>query len=492
MYLGAVMKIKNIGTVTGLSLSIATMSSFSSSALANDVDLSLSGFATFAYARAIDEDRQEAMVATDANGLPAQGTVSGYDYQLTEEGEYRDYNKFGLRLTADLQHDLLVGAQLIANGEDDYEPDFDWLYAQYNFTPNLSVKVGKTTAPLFMYSDYLDATYAYMWLDAPYEVYGSGTVKSNEGLVLDWKANMGGGWSSLLTVFAGKVDELVPQFNTNVVIDNGVGVAWDVEYEWLRLRAVAYDGKSSVEGLSDQVAGGIAGGLNAVPVALDAQADALEALNPADPAVAVLRDAASTWKTQNDTIAVSDIYQYESYKEAIWEDSDAAYYGLGFGLDFEYVFFTAEATRVDIEDTLAVGLLDSWYAMIGGRLPGNWSIAFTYGVNDDSNTEYDYDQMTAELFAAYNTTASVPPYQPGVDQAQLAAVDSVVQGLSNTFESARYEETESYTLSSRWDFHRSASFKMELMQQSTKMVDLTLNEVKRKPSAFRVGVDLVF
>ncbi|NRB41110.1 MAG: hypothetical protein HRU20_22000 [Pseudomonadales bacterium] len=103
-------------------------------AYAAETDVNFSGFATVAYGK----------------------TVSDY-----EEGNFRDFNKFGLRLDADLQDDLTLTAQMTANGDDDYELDIDWLFATYYFTPSLALSVGKVRAPLFMYSDFLDVGYAY-------------------------------------------------------------------------------------------------------------------------------------------------------------------------------------------------------------------------------------------------------------------------------------------------------------------------------------------
>ena len=462
---------KKLNTV-GVGMLTLTVSYLPALAYAEETDLSISGFATFGYTQAIDEDAKPNGSGGEYVGLEG----------VTEKGEYRDLNKFGLRLNADLHNDLLFGAQMTVNGEDDYDPQFDWLYVQYNFTPNVSLKLGRVTAPLFMYSDFLDATYAYQWLEAPNAVYATGTtVKTNEGFMLDWKANMGNGWTSLVTVFGGQIDEFVTTLNTDVQIDNGLGVAWDVEYEWLRLRAVHYEGKSSVNVVGAEVASTIDGAINQVNQRIREQLAVLKVITPmpeSDPTILFLEGTLAANSMSYATL--------DSYSDVAWEDSDASYTGFGFGLDFESVFFNAEATRVDIEDTIAVGLLDSWYAMIGTRLPGNVSLAFTYSEDKDEGTEYDYAELTADL-GAYGSIVD-PTLAAGYQQ----AIQQVVAGLSQNFESSRYQDSATYTLSARWDFHSSASLKAEYSVQDQYELDFNLNEIHRKPSAYRVGIDLVF
>jgi len=441
-------KVSNRCCLLGLTCALG----FSSLAHA-EPDLSLSGFASISYAKAIDEDA----VAFQAGSDPAELSIaSGYDFQINESGEYTEFNRFGLRLNADMQQNLSFGAQVIANGEDDYEPAVDWLYVQYDFTPNISVKAGRTNVPLFMYSDYLDVTYAHPWIDVPAAVYGTGTVKTNQGIMLDWRADMGNGWTSLVTAFTGQVEEYVPLLNGDIVIDDGLGLVWDVEYEWLRLRAVYYQGKSSVDSVNSYLS-------ESIDATIVAQAAGLNVT--IDPIPLSVADTADF-----DTLA--------------WENDDTSYMGLGLGLDFETVFFTAEATSVDVDETAAVGQLDSWYALIGTRLPGDWSLTLTYSGNDDEASEVDYTAVNAELIQAYGSVIGTP----GATQ----LVNGVSDGVEKILYSARYEDTKSYTLGARWDFHPSASFKVEYMQQTTTLVDYNLKEFERKPSAYRVGVDLVF
>ncbi|MCK5881827.1 MAG: hypothetical protein KAG18_08120, partial [Sinobacterium sp.] len=444
---------------------LAVLSIFSflspSFAMADTPEISVSGFATFAYAKAIDEDRQSYISGYEdaQKKQPTYAQISGLD-KVNESGEYRDFNKFGIRLTADLEHNLVLGAQLIANGKDDYEPVFDWLYVQYDFTPNVSLKLGRTTLPLFMYSDFLDTTYAYQWISAPYAVYGPGAVKTNEGFMLDWKASLGGGWTSLLSVFGGKVDEAVPGFNSNFVLKNGLGLAWDIEYEWLRLRVVRYQGKSAVETVGPMFAAAVNKGIAVTNAGILADADQIELGGDTATANHMRAVVASNQEDYDDS--------FTSYSAMAWEDSTAAYTGFGLGLDFEAVFFNAEVTRVDVEDTAALGVLDSWYAMIGYRLPGDVSIAFTYSENKDDTPSYDYDELITELSAVYRDDILG---DPALNTAYQDGINLTAESIEQSINIRRYENVDTYTLSGRWDFHPSSSLKVEYLIQNSHTLD---------------------
>ncbi|NRB42266.1 MAG: hypothetical protein HRU20_27990, partial [Pseudomonadales bacterium] len=145
---------------------------------AAETDINFSGFASFVSAKAISDE--------------SEGALHGIDRDI----EYRDFNKLGLRMDADLRDNLTFTAQFKVHGANDYQPEVDWLFATYSFLPNLSLSVGKVRVPLYMYSDYLDVGYAYQWISPPYSVYGLPSFTSMEGAKLSWTADLGGDWSS--------------------------------------------------------------------------------------------------------------------------------------------------------------------------------------------------------------------------------------------------------------------------------------------------------
>jgi hypothetical protein len=385
----------------------------------DDAKFNFAGFATFAYSKVLNEDKE--------------GTLNDID----GDGEYRDLNKLGLRLDVDLEDKLSFATQMVVRGENDYEPDFDWIYATYQMLPNLSVSLGKTTIPLYMYSDYLDTSYAYQWIAPPDAVYSSGTVKSNEGLSLNWMADMGGAWSSDLTVWAGSTDEPLAELSgANIQVDDAIGAAWEVEREWLTLRAVYYQGKTSVD-ISGQAAGVVTLVNNAI---------------------------GGGFNLANES----------SYDALVWDNDDGQFLGFGLGLDFEHVFLTGEITQVNIDNNLAASELNSWYAMFGVRLPANWTVSLTYSEDDDKVNDDIAELIVADAVAFTGAPAS--------------AFAALADGINQEITQQQQYITKNYVLGSRWDFHKSASFKMEYLVSE---IESGLTP-KRKPNAFRIGMDLVF
>lgn len=412
-------------SVSGLSLSSAALSQDS------DSKYNLAGFASFVYAKAIDDDP-----STDPN---TGETHRGVNYgSITEDGEYRDFNKLGLRLDVDLGNKLSFATQAVMRGENDYDPDFDWIYLSYSINPNLKLSVGKTTIPLYMYSDYLDTSYAYQWIEPPHSVYGSGTVKSTEGVRVSWRTGLGGLWSSYLTVWGGDTNEPLAELDgAKLSVENGYGVAWEVEREWLTLRAVYFGGKTSFDEQTNQalVQKTIAG------------------INQG------LANNAPPLPPLNNTPAL--------YSDLAWNNEKSQFLGFGIGMDFEHLFFNSEITKITIDgNNIAANEVNSWYAMIGTRLPAGWSISFTYAGDDDKA-----NKKISENVARDN------PSNPGAGPAVAAAVHS-----------QQYYKNTTYTLGSRWNFHPKASLKMEYL---TSKSEIGAAE-EFNPKGFRLGVDMVF
>ncbi|NRB39928.1 MAG: hypothetical protein HRU20_15915 [Pseudomonadales bacterium] len=431
----------------------AVLAAFSSyllplQAAAANSELDVSGFATLAYGKTFS-DKEE-------------GTVSS----IPQEGEYRDFNKFGLRLDADLEDNLTFTAQIVANGVNDYEPNVDWLFVTYNFMPTLSLSVGKVRMPLYMYSDYLDVSYAYQWISPPQSVYGVPSISSTEGVKLAWTADMGGQWTSEMLLWTGKTQEFEAALGSDLIIENGVGFAWAIERDWLTLRAVYFGGKATADTSA-------------------ATADLFDGL--------ALIEGNVQQQTADPSYSLNGVREDFEFVE-----DDAVFMGLGAFMDFEYAFFGAEATMITMDKNVAVGDLKSYYAMAGVRLPGDWSVSLTYSVNDDKANEEvyeDFQTITADhaaipLFAP-DADGNMAPYM--LNDTTQATVAHIVQGTVTGIEAQTYEESQTYTLGARWDFHRSAAFKMEYLHQIRDGMNGNTAEISTTDAdAFRVALDLVF
>src|SRR5690554_689096 len=147
--------------------------------LAANADISdrftFSGFASFVAAQSLEK-----------NELYGDATSS-----VPHSTELRDYSKLGLRVRVDLQDNLTFTTQMLADGSNEFEPEFDWIFLSYNITPDLVLHMGKYVTNYFMYSDYADISYAYHWVEAPDAFYVTNINKTLEGAKLVWNSRMG-------------------------------------------------------------------------------------------------------------------------------------------------------------------------------------------------------------------------------------------------------------------------------------------------------------
>lgn len=408
-------------------------------------NVNFAGFASFGYAKAIKED-------SATNSYSGQ-TVKGLQ-GITEEGEYRDYNKFGFRLDVDLDDKLSFATQMFVDGTADYDPQFDWIYLNYAITPSINLSVGRMVLPLYMYSDYFDVGYAYQWIRPPDAVYGGGNnVKTGDGLRLTWRSDMGSTWSSLFTVWSANSQQEITSTAAPIELstNNSLGFSWEVERRWLSIKMLyssTYLNADMPLGLNYLIDG-----------KLRAAGVSNTGFNPGNP---------------NNT-SFDKLFE----EQLAWKDDRATFTSLGIGLDFEYIFSSMEYTHASFADNAenyAGNRLRSWYVMLGTRLPGNWSIAVTYSEdNDDLNKT-----LAKELGDAFIDRWG--------SRGNGQASDSDLRAATDFLKESQQRETENYTLSTRWDFHPKAAFKMEYLYSKL----LVGNTPERTPSAFRIAIDLVF
>ena len=428
-----------------------------------DTELNFSGFATLGFSKAfIDE--------VDTNGNEYLDEQLNSFEGMTEDVDFRNLNRLGLRLDVPMDDSLSFTTQVIAKGKKDYKPEIDWLFMTYSFTPNVSVSVGKIRTPLFMFSDYLDVGYAYQWVSPPFSVYGAPTVNSTEGAKLSWIADLGGDWLSEVQIWSGESNETLDELNdAPFTLTDQTGIAWNLEREWLVLRGVYVQGKGTIDILALQTANAqiaaIEGGINQIS---------------AQPGVTV--DAVDLSSVQDDVTYTEDKNEF---------------FGLGFMLDFESVFIGAEASRVKSDTNLPLGDLDSYYVLTGVRLPADVTLSFTYSVDSDkekSEIYENYQDLTRTSIAQLDATiafleANNPgnPGLPGMKQVRDGAVKFGTD-IETTVIQQQRKERETFTLGARWDFHRQAALKAEYMLQNTTIG--AQEEVS--PKAVRLAIDLIF
>lgn len=116
-------------------------------------------------------------------------------------------SRLGGQLTLRATPELTAVVQAVAeqDHEGEYRPGLEWAYVQYAFTPDLSVRAGRTPLSAFMVSEYRKVSYANPWMRPPVELYGLSPVFSIDGLELTHELRSGG-WTNRLSVGFGRTE----------------------------------------------------------------------------------------------------------------------------------------------------------------------------------------------------------------------------------------------------------------------------------------------
>jgi hypothetical protein len=96
----------------------------------------------------------------------------------------------------------LLSERTLTNG---YAPTVQWAYLQYQATPDLTLRAGRITLPLFLAGDYRKAGYALPWVRPPVELYGAIPLSSSDGADLSYRWQAGDA-SNLTQLFFGRAD----------------------------------------------------------------------------------------------------------------------------------------------------------------------------------------------------------------------------------------------------------------------------------------------
>lgn len=74
--------------------------------------------------------------------------------------------------------------------DNSWDPEVEWAFLQYNFTPNLSLRAGRMLLPLYMFSEYRKVGFALPWVRPPASFY-SVPVNNTDGLGILYQHRLG-------------------------------------------------------------------------------------------------------------------------------------------------------------------------------------------------------------------------------------------------------------------------------------------------------------
>jgi hypothetical protein len=99
----------------------------------------------------------------------------------------------GGQLSARITPQLSAVVQLIAqqNYDGTYRPHVEWANIKYQFTPDLSARIGRVELPTFLFSDSRKVGYTYPWVRPPIEVYSLLPITASDGADFSDRLNLG-------------------------------------------------------------------------------------------------------------------------------------------------------------------------------------------------------------------------------------------------------------------------------------------------------------
>jgi hypothetical protein len=99
----------------------------------------------------------------------------------------------GGQISARITPELSAVVQVIAeqNYDGTYRPHVEWANIKYQFTPDLSFRIGRVELPTFLFSDTRKVGYTLPWVRPPVEVYGLLPITASDGGGVSYRLNYG-------------------------------------------------------------------------------------------------------------------------------------------------------------------------------------------------------------------------------------------------------------------------------------------------------------
>jgi hypothetical protein len=264
-------------------------------------------------------------------------TLYGFD----DKFDFKNGSLFALQATSDLGDGLGVTAQIISRGNNEWSPEFEWAYVSYDATDELRFLVGRQRVPFYMYSDFLDVSYAYPWITPPEGVY-SVPFDSFDGLGAIYSTSIGEFDTSFQLFYGGNNDDLAALNDAPADFEDLMGLSVTINREWLTLRAGYIQTNMNIY-TGDPNDNPLYSGWNAVGYP----------------------DVANNF---------------------VIEDDMGDFIELGFQIDYENILLIGEYTSLTLENT-PIADADSYYVMAGYRFD-TVMVHVTYGVDEDSKGSY--------------------------------------------------------------------------------------------------------
>ncbi|MCW8877693.1 MAG: porin [Kangiellaceae bacterium] len=271
--------------------------------------------------------------ATIAGGLTTDDneTLQGYDSDLSVSNN----SLIALQASTDLGEGWGITTQLISKGSEDWNLATEWAFVSYDTSNDWRFLFGRQRAPFYVYSDYLDVSYAYHWINPPGGVY-SLPFDTVDGIGVIKNSTLGSFDSTIhFTTGRNQGDFEVQGLPSEADFGDFYSFAWTLNKDWFTVRLSYASSTFSVF------------------------ADALTPLTDG-------------WRAAN-------FPQVADSLEVVDDSGD--FKGIGIIIDYNNFLFVTEFTQVDPGDSFFPPN-DSYYLSFGYRT-NNGMFHLTTGVDDN-------------------------------------------------------------------------------------------------------------
>ena len=400
--------------LTLLGAAIAAATAGSPAALAVDLSqISINGFGSVIGGMTFEDDE----------------TYFGNDDNLSFQPESR----FALQIGAPIGEKWSATAQILARGEKNFDPAFEWAYIGYQASDDLKILMGRQRFKLYKYSDYVDVGYAYPWLRTPQGVYAL-------------PFSSGDGVSAIYTTYSGDIEMTFTGAAQGINIpDYEITGSADLEPTELNIELAYFTS-------ADFVMNAFNFGFNVAYVP-DFSLD----LATANPTLGGVLDFLAANGVSQEAI------------DGIEVNTDSALlYGVYFGYDPGLFFLLAEYSVIDYDPSILADT-ESMYVTLGAR-HNLWTFHVTYGMDKNEVSSTANQQLGA--FTNVSNPGATPPVTFG---------QAVTSGIST-----QLEDSTTASVGVRYDIETGIALKADFTAYQ--------NTVSTAPDAkvIAVGVDFVF
>jgi hypothetical protein len=177
-------------------------------AAADDAASPMFSFGGFGTLGVVHSDQNHA----DFTSLPTEARGAGYPHSWSAAVD----SLIGAQVTANLTPGLSAVLQIISqqNYDASFRPHVEWANIKYEFTPDFSMRIGRTTLGLFFVADSRNIGFANPWVRPPTELYSLISVTSNDGIGASYRHALGAA-SNTIQATAGHTDYNYPIPNSD-------------------------------------------------------------------------------------------------------------------------------------------------------------------------------------------------------------------------------------------------------------------------------------